>query len=68
MIRRVQVQSEGSLPEVPATGSYNVVGVQSVQGAEPLVLVGIINRLRAGERVTLNLSANDPWTRATAAN
>jgi len=51
-------------PEVPAAGRYNVVGVQTVEGAEPIVMVGITNRLRAGERVTLNLSANDPWTRS----
>ena len=50
--------------EVPAAGRYNVVGVKTVEGAEPLVLVGTTYKLKAGERVTLNLSANDPWTRA----
>jgi hypothetical protein len=49
---------------VPAAGRYHVVGVKKVEGAEPLVIVGITNRLRAGERVTLDLSANAPWTRA----
>jgi hypothetical protein len=48
---------------VPAAGRYHVVGVKTVEGAEPLVMVGITNKLRAGERVTLDLSANDPWTR-----
>lgn len=52
-------------PTVPAAGRYNVVGVKAVQGGEPLVMVGVTNRLKAGDRVTLNLSANDPWTRAT---
>ena len=51
--------------EVPATGRYKVVGVKKVEGAEPFLLVGMTNRLRAGERITLNLSANDPWTKAT---
>ncbi|MFZ0962504.1 MAG: hypothetical protein WAO35_16530 [Terriglobia bacterium] len=51
---------------VPAAGRYHVVGVKIVEGAEPLVIVGMTNRLRAGERVTLDLSANTPWTRATA--
>jgi hypothetical protein len=40
-----------------------VVGVKSVEGAEPLVLVGLTDKLRAGDRVTLNLSGNYPWTR-----
>jgi len=52
-------------PAVPAAGRYHVVGVRAVQGGEPLVLVGITNRLKAGDRVTLNLSANDPWTMPT---
>lgn len=49
---------------VPVASRYHVVGVKTVEGAEPLVMVGITNKLRAGERVTLNLSANDPWTTA----
>jgi hypothetical protein len=51
---------------VPAAGRYHVVGVKEVEGAEPLVIVGVTNKLKAGERVRLNLSANDPWTRAAA--
>lgn len=51
-------------PGVPAAGRYQVVGIKAVDGAEPLVIVGITNRLRAGESVTLDLSANAPWTRA----
>ena len=53
---------------VPTTGRYQVVGVKQVEGGEPLVIVGITNKLKAGERVTLHLSANDPWTRATVAH
>jgi len=53
---------------LPAAGRYQVVGVKEVLGAEPLVIVGITNKLKAGERVTLHLSANDPWTRATVAH
>jgi multidrug efflux pump subunit AcrA (membrane-fusion protein) len=48
--------------EVLAAGRYRMVGVKLVEGAEPLV-VGITEKLKAGERVTLNLSANSPWTR-----
>ncbi len=51
--------------EVPALGRYYVVGVKPVEGAEPLAIVGFTNKMQAGGRVTLNLSANDPWTRAT---
>jgi hypothetical protein len=51
---------------VPAAGRYRIVGVKTVEGAEPLVIVGITDKLKAGERVTLNLSANDPWTRDAA--
>jgi len=51
---------------VPVAGRYQVVGVKEVEGGEPLVIVGITNKLKAGERVTLDLSANDPWTKAVA--
>lgn len=51
--------------EVPAAGRYYVVGVKPVEGAEPLAMVGFINKAPAGVRITLNLSANDPWTRST---
>jgi hypothetical protein len=49
--------------EVPAAGRYRVVGIKLVEGAEPVVVVGLTDKLRAGQRVTLNLSANFPWTR-----
>jgi hypothetical protein len=45
-----------------------VVGIKEVVGAEPLVIVGMTNKLKAGERVTLHLSANDPWTMAAVAH
>lgn len=48
---------------VPAPGRYRVVGVKLVEGAEPIVMVGLTNIMRAGERITLDLSANFPWTR-----
>lgn len=48
---------------VPAAGRYRVVGVKPVEGAEPLVMIGLTGNLKAGERATLNLSANYPWTR-----
>jgi hypothetical protein len=48
--------------EVPATGRYYVVGVKSLEGAEPWAMVGLTNKLVAGQRVSLDLSANDPWT------
>jgi len=51
--------------EVPAAGRYYVVGVKPVEGAEPLAMVGSTNKMRAGESVTPNLSANDPSTRAS---
>jgi len=52
--------------EVPAADRYRVVGVKLVEGAEPIVMVGLTNRLKTGESVTLNLSANYPWTRDAA--
>jgi hypothetical protein len=48
---------------VPAADRYRVVGVRMVEGAEPMVVVGITEKLKAGESVTLDLSANYPWTR-----
>lgn len=49
--------------EVPSVGRYRVVGIKLVEGAEPLVVVGLTNELKPGASVTLNLSANFPWTR-----
>ena len=49
---------------IPAAGRYHGVEGKTVEGAEPLVMAGIANKLPAGERVTLNLSADDPRTRA----
>jgi hypothetical protein len=51
---------------VPAADRYRVVGVKLVEGAEPVMMVGLTDKLKAGESVTLNLSANYPWTRDTA--
>ena len=48
---------------VPAADRYRVVGVKAVEGGEPIVMVGLTDKLKAGENVTLNLSANYPWTR-----
>ena len=48
---------------VPAADRYRVVGVKLVEGAEPWVMVGITDKLKAGESISLNLSANYPWTR-----
>jgi len=48
---------------VPAAARYRVVGVKIVQGAEPIVMVGLTEKLQAGARVKLDLSANFPWTR-----
>lgn len=48
--------------EVPPA-SYKVIAVKNVEDGEPIVIVGATNKLKTGEHVTLNLSANDPWTR-----
>ena len=48
--------------EVPASGRYYVVAVKTLEGAEPWAMVGLTNKLVAGQRVTMDLSANDPWT------
>ena len=53
--------------DVPAAGRYQVVGVKQGEGGEPIVVVGVTQKLKAGDRVTLNFSANDPWTRSTVA-
>jgi hypothetical protein len=56
---------EYEFAEIPAAGRYKVVGVKTVEGAEPYLVVGMTNKLKPGERVIINLSANDPWTKAT---
>jgi hypothetical protein len=48
---------------VPSSDRYRVVGIKLVEGAEPVVMVGLTEKLKAGESITLNLSANFPWTR-----
>jgi len=49
--------------EIPATGRYRVVGVKPVEGAEPILVVGLTEKLRAGQILKFDLSANLPWTR-----
>jgi hypothetical protein len=65
-VANTETDREGSyrFENVPLAGRYQVVGVKEVEGGEPLLIVGVTNRLKAGAHVTLNLSANDPWTRA----
>ena len=47
---------------LPAAGRYHMAGVM-VEGAELLLIVAITSNMRAGEGITLNLSANYPWIR-----
>jgi len=42
---------------------YQVVAAKS-EGESPEVIVGLTGRLKPGDRVTLDLSENDPWTEA----
>ncbi len=48
--------------EVPAAGRYYVLGVKTLEDAEPWAMVGLTHRLVPGQRITLDLSPNDPWT------
>jgi len=63
-VARTETDREGfyEFGSVPAAGRYHVVGVKIEKDSEPLVVVGVTNKLKGGERVTLNFSANDPWT------
>lgn len=50
--------------EVPAAGRYYVLGVKTLEDAEPWAMIGLTQRLEPGQRITLDLSPNDPWTHA----
>jgi len=41
---------------------YHVVGIKPPEGGSPIVVEAKIGQLRAGQRVALELSENDPWT------
>jgi len=66
-VARTETDRDGfyQFDSVPAAGRYQVVGVKVIPDGEPLVIVGVTSKLKAGERVTMNLSANNPWTGAT---
>jgi positive regulator of sigma E activity len=39
-----------------------VIGIKPGEGGSPIVVVAKTTRLRPGEKFTLELSENDPWT------
>jgi hypothetical protein len=41
---------------------YHVIGIKPGEGGSPIVIVAKTTRLRPGEKFTLELSENDPWT------
>jgi hypothetical protein len=41
---------------------YHVIGIKRDEGGSPLVIVAKTPRLRSGQKLTLELSENDPWT------
>lgn len=65
-VARAEMDREGfyEFESVRAAGRYHVVGVKKGEGSELLVIVGVTQKSKGGERVTLNLSENDPWTGA----
>ena len=60
-----QTDREGNyrFENVPAGGRYQVVGVK-YEGDEPVLIVGLTARLRAGQEFIVNLSENEAWTDA----
>lgn len=49
--------------DVAPARRYQVVLVK-VEDGEPIVIVGLTPKLKAGQRVTIDLRENDPWTNA----
>jgi len=47
--------------DVPAGTKYQIVGV-SVEEDGTIIVVGMTPKLKAGEKLRLDLSENDPWT------
>lgn len=41
---------------------YHVIGIKPDEDGRPIVIVKKTTRLRPGQRLTLELSENDPWT------
>jgi hypothetical protein len=41
---------------------YHLIGVKRDEAGSPIVIVAKIPRLRSGQKLTLELSENDPWT------
>jgi len=62
---KAQTDREGNyrFENVPAGGRYQVVGIK-YEGDEPVVIVGLTARLKAGEEFKINLSENEAWTDA----
>lgn len=62
---KAQTDREGNyrFENVPAGGRYQVVGVK-YEGDEPVLIVGLTARLKAGQEFIVNLSENEAWTDA----
>jgi hypothetical protein len=41
---------------------YHLIGIKRDEGGSPIVVVAKTPRLRPGQKLTLELSENDPWT------
>jgi len=65
---RVQSDRDGvyKFESVPPGRRYQVVCVLMDEG-DPVVLVGLTPKLKPGQRVTIDLRENDPWTDADPA-
>ena len=51
-----------SFDNVAPGRQYHVIGVKPEQGGSPIVIVARTVRLRPGQKLTLELSENQPWT------
>jgi len=50
------------LDDLAPDRQYHLVGIKRDEGGSPIVVVAKTPRLRSGQKLTLELSENEPWT------
>jgi len=60
----VRTDADGSFhfDNVTPDRQYNLIGIKRDEVGSPIVIVGKTPPLRPGQKLTLELSENDPWT------
>ncbi len=63
-VASAQTDRDGSftLEGIEPGRRYQLIGIKPAEGGSPIIIVETLKNPRAGQRIRLELSENDPWT------